>query len=67
MIEHADPDQFSHLAQALRDSAVLGGRCRIAAGVVMDGDEGGRVRVDRGFEDFAWMNERGRQRPRPGS
>ena len=58
MIEDADPDQLSHLAQPPRDAEIFLARFGVAARVVVDQDDAGSRVQDGGSEHLARVDDR---------
>ena len=63
MIHDGDAQELAGLDQALREGAILAAGLRVAAGVVVAAEDGGRVGQDGGFKCFAHMHHTRRQAP----
>ena len=61
MIDQRNSDHFSRLLQTLGHADVLITRRRIAAGVIVNGDDAVRRITDRGAKDFSRVDQAGSQ------
>lgn len=62
MVEERDSEQLGRVAQPLRQREIFPARGHIGRRMVMGTEPGGSIHEDQGFEDFAGMHDRKRER-----
>lgn len=59
MIEHADPNHLANFREAIGDGFIFSTGSRIARGVIMNEQDGGRRVANRWTKHFTRMNQAG--------